>query len=242
VRSGERRTKRGKDAGRPNSSAIWPTEDAGPRRVRRRRACAGVSPIPPTGRASPAARPFQGPLPAEVTSLATKAAYRAVGTEAPGEARTAYVVPRVDFDKPGPWLAVAIIKGENGLESSRVPSPTVGLYPKIPEVGERAPLIHTPTAADVGGDLTKIDTRVPRDQMHDVDFADAHEGAVDFIHMEACNDNDTNKGIRPQLEAFGLQTEPWTFLIDGDGIVRDRIEGAYGVLDLAQALQDILPG
>ncbi|MEZ5076926.1 MAG: arginase family protein [Solirubrobacterales bacterium] len=35
---GERRTKRSKDAGRPNSSAIWPTEDAAPRRVRRRRA------------------------------------------------------------------------------------------------------------------------------------------------------------------------------------------------------------
>ena len=30
--SGERRTKRGKDAGRPNSSAIWPTEDAASRR------------------------------------------------------------------------------------------------------------------------------------------------------------------------------------------------------------------
>ncbi len=30
------RTKRGKDAGRPNSSAIWPTEDAAPRCVQRR--------------------------------------------------------------------------------------------------------------------------------------------------------------------------------------------------------------
>jgi hypothetical protein len=30
--AGERRTKQGKDAGRPNSSAIWPTEDAAMRR------------------------------------------------------------------------------------------------------------------------------------------------------------------------------------------------------------------
>jgi hypothetical protein len=45
--TGARRTKRGKDAGRPNSSAIWPTEDAAPRSVRRRQACAGVLPIPP---------------------------------------------------------------------------------------------------------------------------------------------------------------------------------------------------
>src|SRR3954454_1749760 len=47
MRSGERRTKRGKDAGRANSSAIRPTEDAAPRGVRRRQARAGVSPIRP---------------------------------------------------------------------------------------------------------------------------------------------------------------------------------------------------
>lgn len=220
--------------------------------------------------------PVQGPLPARVASLATKPAYRAAGTEAPGEAKTAYVVPKVEFDRTGPWLAVAIIRGEHGLESSRVPSPTVGLYPKIPEVGERAPRIHTPTAADVGGDLTRIDTRVPPDQMHEVDFADVvgrkpvvlvfatpalcqsrvcgpvvdiaqqvadrYKGEVDFIHMEVYNDNDAARGIRPQLEAFGLQTEPWTFLIDRDGVVRARIEGAYGVAELEGAMQKILPG
>jgi hypothetical protein len=39
--AGARRTKRSKDARRPNSSAIWPTEDAAPRSVRRRQTCAG---------------------------------------------------------------------------------------------------------------------------------------------------------------------------------------------------------
>jgi BirA family transcriptional regulator, biotin operon repressor / biotin---[acetyl-CoA-carboxylase] ligase len=39
--TGERRTKRGKDAGSPNSSAIRATEDAAPRSVRRRQARAG---------------------------------------------------------------------------------------------------------------------------------------------------------------------------------------------------------
>jgi putative AbiEi antitoxin of type IV toxin-antitoxin system len=46
--TGERRTKRGKDTGRPNSSAIWPTEDAAPRRVRRRQARAQASSAPTT--------------------------------------------------------------------------------------------------------------------------------------------------------------------------------------------------
>ncbi len=41
--TGERRTKRSKDTGGPNSTAIRPPEDAAPRRVRRRQAYAGVS-------------------------------------------------------------------------------------------------------------------------------------------------------------------------------------------------------
>jgi len=219
--------------------------------------------------------PVQGPLPAQVASLETKPAYRARGSEGPGEATTAYVVPRVEFDRKGPWLAVAILKGPRGLEASRVPSPTVSQDSGVPKVGEKAPVIHTPTAADAGGDLAKIDTRVPPDQMHAVDFADAvgrkpvvlvfatpalcqsrvcgpvvdiaqqvadeHGDRADFIHMEVYNDNDPGKGIRPQLRAYGLPTEPWTFLIDRDGIVRDRIEGAYGVAELEAALGKIAP-
>src|ERR1044072_2626539 len=40
-----------------------------------------------------------------------------------------------------------------------------------PEVGDKAPKIHTPTADEVGN-ISDIDTRVPPDDMHDVDFAD----------------------------------------------------------------------
>jgi hypothetical protein len=220
--------------------------------------------------------PVQGPLPAEVTSLETKPAYRAQGSEGPGDATTVYVAPKVEFDRRGPWTAIAMLKGSDGLEASRVPSPVVGEFPQIPTVGEKAPLIHTPTAADVGGDLSRIDTRVPPDQMHEVDFADAlgkkpivlvfatpalcqsrvcgpvvdvaqevadeYEGEADFIHMEVYVDNDISKGERPQLDAYHLETEPWTFLVDGKGIVRDRIEGAYGVAELEAAMKKIVPG
>jgi hypothetical protein len=220
--------------------------------------------------------PVQGPLPAQVTSLETKPAYRAQGSEGPGDAKTVYVVPKVDFNRSGAWLAVAVLKGPDGLETSRVPSPEVGRFPQIPQVGQKAPIIHTPTAADVGGDLAKIDTRVPPDQMHEVDFADvvgkrpivlvfatpalcqsrvcgpvvdvaqqvADEDGdrAEFIHMEVYAGNDPSKGLRPQLKAFGLPTEPWTFLIDRNGIVRDRIEGAYGVPELEQAVKKMAPG
>ena len=44
------------------------------------------------------------------------------------------------------------------------------------------------------------------------------------------------------LQEFGLETEPWTFLIGKDGKVADRIEGAYGVAELEQAMKKIVPG
>jgi hypothetical protein len=218
--------------------------------------------------------PVIGPLPAQETSLEVKPAYRAAG-EDPDQAKNVYVVPKVHFDSNGPWVAVAMLKGKNGLEAARVPSPVVG-HNKVPQVGEKAPFIHTPTAADVGGDLSKIDTRIPHDQMHKVDYADAfgkepivivfatpalcqsrvcgpvvdvaqqvadeYKGKAAFIHMEVYNDNEISKGIRPQLEAFNLETEPWTFLIDRHGVIRDRIEGAFGVSELEQAMGTIVPG
>jgi hypothetical protein len=215
-----------------------------------------------------------GPLPAQETSLAVKPAYRAAG-EDPDQAKNVYVVPKVDFTSNGPWTAVAMLKGKGGLEVVRVSAPPVVGHNKVPQVGEKAPLIHTPTAADVGGDLAKIDTRIPHDQMHTVDYADVYgkepivlvfatpalcqsrvcgpvvdvaqqvadqnKGKAAFIHMEVYNDNEISKGIRPQLEAFNLETEPWTFLIDRHGIIRDRIEGAYGVPELEGALRTIAP-
>jgi len=220
--------------------------------------------------------PVQGPLPARVTSLETKPAYRSQTSEVPGEAKTVYVVPKVNFTSNGPWLVVAMLKGPKGLEASRVPSPDVGAFPKIPQVGQRPPRITTLTAADVGGDLAKIDTRVPPDQMHKVDFAevlgkqpvvlifatpalcqsrvcgpvvdvaqqvaDEYEGRADFIHQEVYVENEPSKGIRPQLKAFHLETEPWTFLVDRHGIIRDRLEGAYGVAELEAAMKTIVPG
>jgi hypothetical protein len=218
-----------------------------------------------------------GPLPAKLETLQTKPAYRSQNGSGPGEAKSVYVVPKVDFPKDGSYLAIAMIKGKDGtLEASRLPSPVVGQYPKVPKVGERPPKIDTLTAADVGNDLEKIDTRVPPDQMHKVNFAevlgkkpivlvfatpalcqsrvcgpvvdvaqqvaDKFEPRADFIHQEVYNENEISKGLRPQLRAFHLPTEPWTYLIDKEGVIKDRLSGAYGVDELEEAMQSILPG
>lgn len=67
--------------------------------------------------------------------------------------------------------------------------------------------------------------------------ADMGGDDVEFIHMEVFRDNDIAKGLRPQLNAYNLQTEPWMFAIDRNGKVAARFEGAYSVAELEQAVK-----
>ena len=59
-----------------------------------------------------------------------------------------------------------------------------------------------------------------------------------FIHMEVFNNNNPNDGVRPQLKEYGLQTEPWLFVVDADGKVTTRIEGAFSVEELREAVEN----
>ena len=61
--------------------------------------------------------------------------------------------------------------------------------------------------------------------------------AVTFIHQEVYVDNDPEKGLRPQLQAFHLRTEPWLFAINRRGVIVARLEGAFGVNELRSALR-----
>jgi hypothetical protein len=61
-----------------------------------------------------------------------------------------------------------------------------------------------------------------------------------FIHEEVYRDNQIAKGLRPQLEAFHLQTEPWLFTIDRDGRIAARLEGSFGVNEFREAVQAAL--
>jgi hypothetical protein len=59
---------------------------------------------------------------------------------------------------------------------------------------------------------------------------------AEFIHMEIFNDNDPNKGVRKQVRAFHLPSEPWLFVIDGQGRISDAVEGAFGPELLSEAV------
>ncbi|HST41732.1 MAG TPA: hypothetical protein VLK58_19590 [Conexibacter sp.] len=70
----------------------------------------------------------------------------------------------------------------------------------------------------------------------------AYGDQVEFIHNEVYVDNDPRAGLRPQLRAFGLQTEPWLFTIDADGRVAARLEGAFGIDEYRDAVEAALQG
>jgi hypothetical protein len=166
-----------------------------------------------------------------------------------------------------------VINEDGQLSTTLLPSVIVGEFHRVPQPGQKAPLIHTPTPADVGGDLSQITTRIPPDTQNKVDYADAlgkepiillfatpqfcqsrvcgpvvdvaeqvkqeYGDKAAFIHMEIYNENNPGKGFRPQVRAFRLPTEPWLFAIGRDGIVKEVIEGAFGVDELTRVVKEV---
>jgi hypothetical protein len=63
---------------------------------------------------------------------------------------------------------------------------------------------------------------------------------MDFIHEEVYKDNQVAKGLRPQLKAFHLESEPWLFTIDRNGKIAARLQGSFGVKEFERAIQAAL--
>ncbi len=117
-------------------------------------------------------QPATGPFPASIESMQTKPAFRAQTTTSDPDAAAVVYSTQVDFPSGGEWRIAALIKEGDKLTTALLPSAIVGASSKVPRVGQKAPLIHTPTPADVGGDLSKITTRIPPDTQNRVDYAD----------------------------------------------------------------------
>jgi hypothetical protein len=116
--------------------------------------------------------PAIGPFPASIESLETKPAFRAATTADDPDAATAVYATQIDFPSDGEWRIAAVVDEGDQLTGTLMPSAIVGQFHSIPRPGDKAPLIHTLTPSDVGGDLAKITTRVPPDTQNRVDYAD----------------------------------------------------------------------
>ncbi len=117
-------------------------------------------------------QPALGPFPAAVEPLNVSAAFQSKGTSTDPDAAEVVYASDVDLDSKGEWRMLALIREGDEFTYSVAPSAVVGQFDNVPAAGEKAPVISTPTAEDVGGDLTKIDTRQPPSTLHDVDFED----------------------------------------------------------------------
>jgi len=219
----------------------------------------------------------RGPYPAREQPFGIGPAYLSRTTASDPEQQKEFYV--ADVRTSSAQTAVFALARVNG-KTLATSATTIGLKSKIappPDVGDKAIRVHTLTAKDVGGDYSKVTTRVPPDKdMVQTDFADVLgkkpvvlvfatpalcqsrvcgptvdvaeqvEGEfgskVAWIHQEIYKDNDINKGLRPQLASWRLQTEPWLFVIDRNGRIAGRIEGAVSVPELRALVAKVAAG
>jgi hypothetical protein len=62
---------------------------------------------------------------------------------------------------------------------------------------------------------------------------------IAFTHQEIWQDF-ASKRLFPTVEEWRLVSEPWIFVVDGEGIVRRKFEGLVTVSELEEALQQVL--
>ena len=173
----------------------------------------------------------------------------------PGEWRLVAVVRNVEGGGAVRLPSVVAVNRdpvpEPGTKVPRVHTPTADEVGNIAEIDTRVPpstmheddladvlgkepvvlLFATPAlcASRVCGPVVDVAEQVKRER--------GDEAA--FIHMEIYEDNDPNAGVRPQVRAFGLPSEPWLFVIDRKGMVDTRIEGAFSLAELNAALDRV---
>lgn len=74
------------------------------------------------------------------------------------------------------------------------------------------------------------------------EVAKAREGSsIRFIHVEIYEDNDPQKGFNRWVREWRLPSEPWVFLVDGEGIIQAKFEGSVSVSELEDAVRQHLP-
>ena len=65
-------------------------------------------------------------------------------------------------------------------------------------------------------------------------FADS---GIRFIHVEVYQDNNPSRGLNKWMREWHLPTEPWVFVVDRRGIIRDKFEGAISLPELVGSVR-----
>ena len=115
-----------------------------------------------------------GPYMATEQSLAVPPQFDSDTVKNDPAAAKSFYSAQLKFPKPGVYAVVAMSRIGGRLVASQPIGASVLSHDTVPNVGQKAPLISTPTVKSVHGDVASIDTRKPPDSMHDVNYADAY--------------------------------------------------------------------
>lgn len=117
----------------------------------------------------------RGPFLARSESLVVKPAFRSLTASRDPDAAKMVYVAHVKFPKAGKYRMSGIAQLDGRMVAlDPFVADVTDRGGGVPMVGARAPRVHTPTLASVGGDATKIDTRAPaakdllKDDLYDV--------------------------------------------------------------------------
>ena len=127
---------------------------------------------------------------------------------------------------------LADVAGDAGRISTREPAPTALLKEDLFDVYGRKPvalLFATPALCQsrVCGPVVDVLAQAQ---------AEDRGGRAAYITNEIYEDNRVDRGLRSQPAAYRLPTEPWLFVIDANGRVVERIEGAFSVDEVKRAV------
>lgn len=116
----------------------------------------------------------QGPIPARFEQMSVKPQFQSRTVYEDKDAANSLYVADIDLPKPGRYeiLGLARLDGRIVAATPSGGALTVTKEGKVPDVGDKAPVVHTETEASANGNLASIDTRRPASSMHKVDFAD----------------------------------------------------------------------
>jgi hypothetical protein len=156
---------------------------------------------------------------------------------APGEIAVAASTPIPGVGEKPPQIATDTLATDHGdiaLVTTRNPPDDMHAVSLNQVLGKKpvALLFSTPElcTSRVCGPVTDIAVQLEHE------FA----GKVIFIHEEVYADNQPTKGLRAQMKAFHLETDPWLFTINKQGVIAARLEGAFGVNAFRKAVEAAL--
>ena len=111
--------------------------------------------------------PAEGPFVAPADVLLTQARYRSKQAATETDPFAAIYSTTVRFSKPGTWAVLLATRQNGRLVGAPVQlNVTSKKDDPIPDVGEKAPDVHTDTLESVKGDESLLDTRDPPSDMH----------------------------------------------------------------------------